>query len=131
FSCANVAKLIPVNNAANVNTFFIFYNLIKILFPTPYRSVCIRIDSKKKLTSHTEPLNSVNTKMNVYKKNKDFKISHFEKTEKNIFGKPKTSAICAMSNKDTARPAGGIGRRVRLKHQYLRMCRFDSGAGYF
>src|SRR5690606_36639589 len=59
------------------------------------------------------------------------KISHFEKTEKNIFGKPKTAPIFATSNKDTARPAGGIGRRVGLKHQYLRMCRFDSGAGYF
>lgn len=33
-------------------------------------------------------------------------------------------------HQDTASPAGGIGRRVGLKHQYLRMCRFDSGAGY-
>ncbi len=28
-------------------------------------------------------------------------------------------------------PGGGIGRRVGLKHQCLRACRFDSGPGYF
>ena len=52
------------------------------------------------------------------------------KTAKIFFVIPKTSPIFATSNKETACPAGGIGRRVGLKHQYLRMCRFDSGAGY-
>ena len=28
-------------------------------------------------------------------------------------------------------PGGGIGRRVGLKHQCLRTCRFDSGPGYY
>ena len=27
-------------------------------------------------------------------------------------------------------PDGGIGRRVGLKHQYRKMCRFDPGSGY-
>ena len=27
-------------------------------------------------------------------------------------------------------PDGGIGRRVGLKHQYRKVCRFDPGSGY-
>ena|GEM_PF-5853988 len=90
----------------------------------------IIVDSKIKETFNTTPLNNVNGSP-YQNKNKQVKISEFVKTAKKLFGKPKTSPIFATSNKDAASPAGGTGRRVGLKHQYLRMCRFDSGAGYF
>ena len=90
----------------------------------------IIVDSKMKETFNTHSLNNVNCRRDQ-NKNKQVKISQFVKTAKKLFGKHKTSPIFATSNKDAASPAGGTGRRVGLKHQYLRMCRFDSGAGYF